>query len=81
VKLLGFQKSIRKFVGNCPLWEPSGIKIVKCVIRSRYIEIDFIWRRIQTRGGLLDQLGGSNSQEYYCKYSVDEKNHVDSLRW
>jgi len=61
MKQIGFQKSIRKFVGNCPLWEPSGKEILKCVIRSRYIETDFIWLRIQSRCRLLGQLGGSNS--------------------
>jgi hypothetical protein len=79
MKQMGLQKSIRKFVGNCPLWEPSvsGIIILKCVIRSRYIWIDFIWHRIQTSGGLLkiwevlDQLGGGNLSRITCKYSME----------
>jgi len=72
---MGLQKSIQEFVENCPLWEPSisGIKMLKCGIRSRYIWIDFIWRRIQTSGGLFDQLGGRNSSRISCKYSMEEE--------
>jgi hypothetical protein len=81
MKQMDLQKSIREFVGNSPLWEPSvsGIKILKCGIRSRYISIDFIWRRIQKSGGLFDQLGGCNSSRISCKYSMGEE--ARSLGW
>jgi hypothetical protein len=75
MKQTDLQKSIRKFLGKCPLWEPSvsGIKILKCGIRNRYVWIEFIWRRIQTNGVLLDQLGGRNSSSIPCKYSMEEE--------
>jgi hypothetical protein len=75
MKQMGLQKLIRKFVGNCPLWEPSvsGKKISKYVSKIRYIWIDFIWRRIRTCGGIPDQLGGCNSSRISCKYSMEEE--------
>jgi len=75
MKQTDLQKSIRKFVGKCPLWEPSvsGIKILKRGIRSRHVWIEFIWRKIQTNGVLLDQVGGRNSSSIPCKYSMEEE--------